>query len=226
MSSANPASNSQVSASRIPPNQISADQVKRLRQQTGAGIMDCKQALMASKNDFDQAVEQLRKKDLSRAAKKAGRKAAEGAVASYIHQGGRIGVLLEINSETDFAARSQEFQNFIRDLSRHIAAMNPLFIKEEDIPPAALDREKKLFEEQAAERAKKKEIIPSIAQGLYKKWLADVCLMDQEFVKEGQEKKQTVSQALNELISKIGENIVVRRFSRFCLGEASSEKKP
>ena len=227
----------------------SAAEIRRLRKKTGAGIMACQQALQESKGDFERAEAWLRKKDLSQAAKKAGRKAAEGSVVSYVHPGGRLGVLLEVNSETDFAARGPEFQNFARDLSRHIAAMQPLFVSEGGIPPAVLEKEQKIFEEQAAERARRPELIPVIAKGLRKKWLEEVCLMDQEFVRESAEgesklngpgqgqsrqgqngkkkpQKQTVSQALNELMAKIGENIVIRRFSRFALGEVSGEEAP
>lgn len=202
-----------------------ADQIRRLRKKTGAGIMDCRQALLSCGNDFEKAEAWLRKKDLSQAAKKSGREAAEGSVASYIHPGGRIGVLLEVNSETDFAARSREFQDFVRDLSRHIAAMSPLFVSEGSVPAEILESETKIFEAKAAERAKKKELAPAIARGMLKKRMSEICLMNQEFVREEQDKKQTVAQALNELISKTGENIIVRRFSRFALGEKQGEKQ-
>ena len=201
------------------PAPAGVSQIRRLRKKTGAGISACRQALLASGDDLEKAEAWLRKKDLSQAAKKSGREAEEGLVASYIHPGGRIGVLLEVNSETDFAARSQEFQSFVRDLSRHIAAMSPLFVSEESIPAETLESERKIFEAKAAERAKKKELAPAIARGMLKKRMSEICLMNQEFAREDPIKKQTVAQALNELISKIGENIIVRRFARFALGE-------
>ena len=202
-----------------------AQDVKKLRQKTGAGFMDCKQALQASNDNFEKALDWLKKKGLSTAAKKSDRKAEEGLISSYIHGGGRIGVLLEVNSETDFVARNENFKSFVKQLSLHIAAMHPLYIKERDIPEELRAKENKIFKEQALSKAKKPEVAERIAEGLYKKWLEEVCLLNQEFVRESQEGKQTVEQALNELISKIGENIVIRRFVRFSLGETHEEKK-
>ena len=203
---------------------IQALEVKKLRQQTGAGIMDCKQALQASGNNLDKALDWLKKKGLSTAAKKSGRQAGEGLIFSYIHGNGRIGVLLEVNSETDFVARNQDFKSFVKELSLHIAAMQPLYIKATDIPKELIEKEKKIFKEQALLKAKNKEMASHIEEGLYKKWLAEICLLQQEFVRESAEGKQTVEQALNDLISRIGENIVIRRFVRFALGETVQEK--
>lgn len=204
---------------------IQAQDVKKLRQKTGAGFMDCKQALQASNNNFDSAVDWLKKKGLSTASKKAGRKAVEGLISSYIHGKGRIGVLLEVNSETDFVARNENFKAFVKQLSLHIAAMRPLYIKEGDIPEEIKEKENKVFEQQALSKAKKPELSEKIAAGLYKKWLEEVCLLNQEFVRENQENKQTIDQALKELISKLGENIIIRRFVCFSLGETYEEKK-
>ncbi len=201
-------------------SKIQAVEVKKLRQQTGAGIMDCKQALQSSNNNFDKALDWLKKKGLSTAAKKSGREAAEGRIISYIHGNGRIGVLLEVNSETDFVARNEQFKSFAKELSLHIAAMGPVYIREEDISEEAKEKEKIFFKEQALLKSSKKEISDRIAEGLYQKWLSEVCLFKQEFVRENAESKQTVKQALSDLIAKMGENIIIRRFVRFALGEA------
>ena len=204
---------------------IQAQDVKKLRQKTGAGFMDCKQALQACNNNFDEAVTWLKKKGLSTVAKKLDRKAVEGLIFSYIHGNGRIGVLLEVNSETDFVARNENFKTFVKQLSLHILAMQPLYIKEEEVPEELREKEKKIFKEQALSKTKKPEIAEQIAEGLYKKWLKEICLFKQEFVRENQEGLQTIEQALNELISRLGENIVIRRFARFALGETYEEKK-
>ncbi|MCY4512283.1 MAG: translation elongation factor Ts [Bdellovibrionales bacterium] len=200
-----------------------AEKVKELRSKTGAGIMHCKKALQESSNDLDQAVLWLRKNNLNQALKKSGRKAKEGVVASYIHGAGRIGVLLEVNSETDFVARNTDFQDFVRDLRLHIAAMSPSYIKEEDVPAELVEKEKNLFSEQAEKKSKDPKVKERISAGLYKKWLETVCLLNQEFVRQNQEgPKETVGVALSQLSAKVGENIVIRRFVRFALGEESS----
>lgn len=197
-----------------------AEKVKELRRRTGAGIMNCKKALQESDNDLDRAVTWLRKNSLSQALKKAGRQAKEGVVASYIHGGGRIGVLLEVNSETDFVARNEDFQNFVTDLRLHIAAMSPSYIKEEDVPSHLMEKEKQLFDKQAQTKSKDPKVTERISNGLYKKWLETVCLLNQEFVRQNQEgPKETVGEALTQLSAKVGENIVIRRFVRFALGE-------
>lgn len=205
---------------------VQALEIKKLRQKTGAGIMDCKQALKASNNDFSKALDWLKKKGLSTAAKKSSRSAQEGLVASYIHGNGQIGVLLEVNSETDFVARNEHFKSFVKELSLHITAMHPLYIKEDDIPKEIKEKEKGIFEEQALAKAKNKEVAGKIAEGLYKKWLAEVCLLNQEFIREGAEGRQTVQQVLNDLIARIGENIIIRRFARFALGETAETNSP
>ena len=204
---------------------VNSEHVKKLRQKTGAGIMDCKDALSFSDNNFEKAIEWLKKKDLNRVAKKSTRQAAEGLVTSYIHGTGRIGVLLEVNSETDFVARNETFKSFVKDLSLHIAAMNPLFVREDDIPSEVLESEKKIFTEQAKQKGKNEEMVARIAEGIYKKWLTEVCLLNQEFVRPEQEKKQTVLASLNDLIARIGENIVIRRFVRYELGEVDPKKE-
>lgn len=201
---------------------ITATSVKELREKTGAGMMDCKKALEETKGNFDEAVDWLRAKGLSKAAKKSGRVAAEGLVSSYIHAGGRIGVLLEVNSETDFVARNEEFQNFCRDVSMHIAALGPQFVSTADIDDATKDREKSVLRAKAIEEGKKPEFLDKILDGQIKKWASDICLLDQKFVKNPD---VTVGQLLQELVAKIGENIVIRRFVRFELGEGIEKKK-
>lgn len=201
---------------------ISATDVKELREKTGAGMMDCKKALEETQGNFEKAVDWLRAKGLSKAAKKAGRVAAEGLVTSYIHAGGRIGVLLEVNSETDFVARNEEFQNFCRDIAMHIAAMGPQFVQQTDIDQSAREREYAVLKAKALEEGKKAEFVDKILDGQMKKWASEICLMDQKFVKNPD---KTVAQLLQELIAKIGENLVIRRFVRYELGEGIEKKK-
>lgn len=201
---------------------ISATSVKELREKTGAGMMDCKKALEETKGNFDQAIDWLRAKGLSKAAKKSGRVAAEGMVTSYIHAGGRIGVLLEVNSETDFVARNEEFVNFTRDVAMHIAAMGPQYVQQADVDETAREKEKAVLRAKAIEEGKKPEFLDKILDGQIKKWAADICLLDQKFVKNPD---KTVGDLLNELIAKIGENLVIRRFVRFELGEGIEKKK-
>lgn len=201
---------------------ISANLVKELRDKTSAGMMDCKKALEETKGDFEKAVDWLRAKGLGKAAKKAGRIAAEGLVTSYIHAGGRIGVLLEVNSETDFVARNEEFQNFTRDVAMHIAALGPQFVSQEEIPQTARDKEKEVLRAKAIEEGKKPEMLDKILEGQIKKWAAEICLVDQKFVKNPD---KTVGELLQELVAKIGENLVIRRFVRFELGEGIEKKK-
>lgn len=201
---------------------INATAVKELREKTGAGMMDCKKALEENSGDFEKAVDWLRAKGLSKAAKKAGRVAAEGLVTSYIHAGGRIGVLLEVNSETDFVARNEEFQCFVRDVAMHVAALGPLFVQQTDIDQATRDREVGVLRAKALEEGKKPEFLEKIIDGQVKKWAADICLLDQKFVKNPD---KTVGEMLNDLIARIGENLVIRRFVRFELGEGIEKKK-
>ncbi len=201
--------------------QISASSVKELRERTSAGMMDCKKALEESKGDFDKAIEWLRAKGLSRAAKAAGRIAAEGVVASYIHAGGRIGVLVEVNSETDFVARNEEFQKFVGDIAMHIAAMNPKYVSQEEIDPAAAQKEREILKAKALEEGKKAEFIDKILDGQIKKWASEICLLDQKYVKDPD---KTVRDYQNEMVAKIGENIVIRRFVRYELGEGIEKR--
>ncbi len=201
---------------------VTAGSVKELREKTGAGMMDCKKALEETQGNLEKAVDWLRAKGLSKAAKKAGRVAAEGMVTSYIHAGGRIGVLLEVNSETDFVARNEEFQNFCRDVAMHIAALGPQFVSQNEIDPAAREKEKSVLAAKAVEEGKKPEFLEKILDGQLKKWASDICLLDQKFVKNPE---KTVQEVLQELIAKIGENLVIRRFTRFELGEGIERKK-
>jgi elongation factor Ts len=201
---------------------ITATDVKELREKTGAGMMDCKKALEETQGNFDKAVDWLRTKGLSKAAKKAGRVAAEGLVTSYIHAGGRIGVLVEINSETDFVARNEEFQTFCRDVAMHVAALGPQFVQQTDIDEATRNKEKSVLKAKAIEEGKKPEFLEKILDGQVKKWASEICLLDQKFVKNPD---KTVGEMLTDLVAKIGENLVIRRFVRFELGEGIEKKK-
>lgn len=201
---------------------ISASQVRDLREKTGAGMMDCKKALQENSGDFEEAVKWLRTKGLSKAAKKAGRTAAEGLVTTYIHGDGRIGVLLEVNSETDFVSRNDDFQGFCKDVAMHIAAMSPSCVRTEDLSEDAIKKEREVLEAKALAEGKKKEFLDKILDGQIKKWASEQCLMDQKFVKNPD---KTIQETLTDLIAKIGENIVIRRFARFELGEGIEKKK-
>ncbi len=201
---------------------ISATNVKDLRERTGAGMMDCKKALTENDGDVDKAIEWLRKKGLSAAAKKAGRVAAEGAVSAYIHGEGRIGVLLEINSETDFVARTPDFQNFVKDIAMHIAAAAPACVSSEELPQSLIEEEKKVLTAKALEEGKKADFIPKIIEGQINKWKSNKVLLSQPYVKDPD---QTIEQYLTNTIAKIGENIVIRRFERFELGEGIEKKQ-
>ncbi|BDG09466.1 translation elongation factor Ts [Anaeromyxobacter paludicola] len=201
--------------------EISATMVKDLREKTGAGMMDCKKALSESGGDFGKAEEYLRKKGLSAAAKKAGRAATEGAVASYIHMGGKIGVLVEVNCETDFVARTDGFQALVKDLSMHIAAAAPQFVRREEVPAEVIEKEMEIARAQAREQKKPEAIIEKIATGKVEKFYKDVVLLEQPFVKDD---KKTVQDLVTETVAKIGENVQVRRFARFVLGEGLEKK--
>ena len=195
---------------------ITSAMVKQLRDKTGAGMMDCKEALTASDGNFDQAIDYLRKKGMAAATKRSSKAAKEGAVASYIHMAGRIGVLVELNCETDFVAKTSDFQNLAKDLAMHVAAANPLYLKPEDIPADALEREKDIYRSQAEQEGKPEKIWEKIIEGKLKKYYEDVCFLEQKFVKNTD---ITVGALVKELIAKTGENIIVRRFARFQLGE-------
>lgn len=201
---------------------ISASKVKELREKTSAGMLDCKKALQETDGNMDKAIEWLRTKGLSKAEKKAGRIAAEGVVASYIHAGGSIGVLVEVNSETDFVARNEEFQNFTRDIAMHIAALAPQYVSQDEIPDDAKEKERSILEAKALEEGKKKEFLDKILEGQINKWAAEICLLDQKFVKNPD---KTVGEYLKDMIAKIGENLVIRRFARFQLGEGLEKKQ-
>jgi elongation factor Ts len=190
--------------------------VKQLRDKTGAGMMDCKEALTAADGNFDQAIDYLRKKGMAAATKRSSKAAKEGTVAYYIHMGGRIGVLVELNCETDFVAKTADFQNLAKDLAMHVAAANPLYLKPEEIPADALEREKDIYRSQAAQEGKPEKIWEKIIEGKLKKYYEDVCFLEQKFVKNTD---ITVGTLVRELIAKTGENILVRRFARFQLGE-------
>jgi elongation factor Ts len=198
---------------------ITADMVKGLRQKTGCGIMECKQALQETGGDIEAAIDALRKKGLKTAAKKAGRTTFEGQIGAYIHPGGKIGVLLEINCETDFVARTEEFQQLIKDICMQIAAASPQYVRREDVPQEVIEKEKEIYRAQLAESGKPENIIDKIIQGkLEKGFFACCCLLDQPFVRED---KRTIGQLVSEKIAKLGENLKISRFSRFQLGESS-----
>jgi elongation factor Ts len=201
---------------------ITASLVKDLREKTSAGMLDCKNALVECEGNFDKAVEWLRKKGLSKVAKKSGRVAAEGLVESYIHAGGRVGVLIEVNSETDFVARNEEFKAFVKDISMHIAAMSPQVVRSEELDANMIEKEKEILKAKGIEEGKKPEFLDKIVEGQISKWMAEVSLLDQKYVKDP---SKTVQDYLNEVIARIGENIVIRRFARYELGEGIEKKQ-
>jgi len=194
-------------------NTISAADVKRLRDQTQAGMMDCKRALEEAGGDFDKAVELLRVKGLARAGKRGEREATEGVVESYIHAGGKIGVLVEVNCETDFVARTPDFRQFAKDVALHVAAMGPQWVSEDEVPAEVVAAERRIYEEQASD--KPENVRPKIAEGRLRKWMEETVLLNQEHVKH--EKK--IEELRAELSAKTGENVVIRRFARFKIGE-------
>jgi elongation factor Ts len=202
--------------------EISANAVKELREKTGAGMMDCKKALTEAGGDLTKAEEVLRKKGLSAAAKKAGRIASEGAVASYIHMGGKIGVLVEVNCETDFVARTENFQALVKDIAMQIAAAAPQYVRREEVPASVTEKEMEIARAQAREQKKPDAIVEKIASGKVEKFYKDVVLMEQAFVKDD---KKSMQDVLTEAVAKIGENIQIRRFARFVLGEGLEKKQ-
>jgi elongation factor Ts len=202
--------------------EVTAALIKDLRERTGAGMSDCKKALTEVGGDVDKAIDYLRTKGLAKAAKKAGREATEGAVVSYIHGGGRIGVLVEINCETDFVARNEDFQGFTRDVALQIAAMNPQFVRKDEVSQSAIDHEREVLVAKAKETGKPDPVIQKMVDGQISKWMKEICLLDQSFVKDPD---KTIEQLQQELIAKIGENIKIRRFVRFELGEGLEKKK-
>ncbi|MFO7738670.1 MAG: translation elongation factor Ts [Desulfatiglandaceae bacterium] len=196
---------------------ISTALIKDLREKTGVGIMDCKTALNATDGDINKAVDYLRKKGIATAKKRGGRVTSQGQVASYIHAGGKIGVLLEVNCETDFTGKSEDFTNFVKDISMQVAATNPIAIDRENIPPDVLEKEKEIYATQASESGKPEKVIEKIVDGKLKKFFSEACLIEQPFVKNPD---ITIQDLLNEMIAKTGENIVIRRFVRFQLGDS------
>jgi elongation factor Ts len=205
--------------------EITAAMIKDLRERTGAGMSDCKKALVETDGDMEKAGEYLRKKGLAAAAKKAGRIASEGLITSYIH-GGRVGVLLEVNCETDFVAKTEDFQRFIKDVAMHVAGASPvpLYVSDAEIDPIALDKERQILTGKALEQGKKPEIVGKIVDGQIAKWKKDVCLLDQVWVRDPEGKK-TIGQLQTDIVAKLGENIRVRRFVRWELGEGLEKKK-
>jgi elongation factor Ts len=195
---------------------ISASDVKSLRQSTGAGMMDCKKALTETDGDMDKAVSWLRERGIAKAAKRGDKVAAEGAVHSYIHMGGKVGVMAEINCETDFVARGDEFQGLCKDICLQICSTSPLAVTRDELDPAVVAAEKELYIKQAAETGKPEQICVKIAEGKLKKWFSEVCLVDQNFVKDPD---KSIDQLTTELSGKIGEKITIRRFTRYQLGE-------
>lgn len=195
--------------------EVTAAMVRELREKTNAGMMDCKKALQETAGDLEKAVDLLRKKGLATAAKRAGKEASEGLVHAYIHQGGRIGVLLEVNCETDFAARSEAFQEFVKDLALQIAAANPLGIQREDVPAEVVERERAIYLDQAKASGKPATILDKIVDGKLRKFYEETVLLEQAFIKDPD---KSIQDYLNELIAKTGERVVVRRFCRYQLG--------
>ncbi|ANA83141.1 translation elongation factor Ts [Paenibacillus vortex V453] len=201
---------------------VSASAVKELRERTGAGMLDCKKALDETNGDIDKAIAVLREKGLSAAANKAGRVATEGVVESYIHGGGRIGVLVEINCETDFVGKTDQFKEFARDIAMHIAAANPKFVRREEVPTEELEKEKEILKNQALNEGKPEKIVEKMVEGRINKYYEEYCLLEQSFIKDPD---KTINTLLNEKISTIGENISIRRFARFELGEGLEKKQ-
>jgi len=195
---------------------ISAQAVKELREKTGAGMMDCKKALEETGGDAEKAVTYLREKGIAKAASKAGRAAKEGIIFSYIHPGDKLGVLLEVNCETDFVARTDDFKNFVKDIAMHIAATDPAGIRREEIDPKVIESERQIYRTQALNDGKPEKVVDKIIDGRIEKFFAESCLLEQGFVKNPD---QTVKELVDETITKLGENIVVKRFVRFRLGE-------
>jgi elongation factor Ts len=201
---------------------ISANQVKELREKTGAGMMDCKKALIEANGDMEKATEILREKGLAAAAKKAGRIAAEGLVEAYIHMGGKIGVLVEINCETDFVAKTEEFKELARDIAMQIAAYSPQYVRREEVPQEIIEKEREIYKQQAINEGKPEHIAEKMVEGRLNNFFKEVCLLEQAFIKDAD---KTVEQLVKEKIAKIGENISVRRFVRFQLGEGLEKRQ-
>ncbi|GFR37698.1 elongation factor Ts [Insulibacter thermoxylanivorax] len=201
---------------------VTAAQVKELREKTGAGMLDCKKALEEAQGDMEQAMKILREKGLSAAAKKAGRLATEGLVESYIHGEGRIGVLVEVNCETDFVAKTDNFKQFVRDIAMQIAAAAPKYVSKDEVPEEELNKEREILRAQALNEGKPEKIVDKMVEGRMAKYYEEVCLLEQSFIKDPD---LTIGQLLNSMIAQIGENITIRRFARFELGEGLEKKE-
>lgn len=197
--------------------EINASIVKQLREKTGAGMMDCKKALVEVEGDMEKAVDFLRKKGLATAQKRAGRAMSEGMIQSYIHMTGKLGVLVEVNCETDFVAKNEDFQEFAKNIAMHIAASNPLGIKPEDVPEEIIENEKSIYRAQAIEMGKPENILDKIVEGKLKKFYQENCLLNQPFVRDPD---MSIADLMNDLIAKIGENITIKRFVRYQIGES------
>jgi elongation factor Ts len=200
---------------------VSAAAVKELREKTGAGMMDCKKALAECRGDLTKAVDYLRQKGLAAAAKKASRTATDGAVGAYVHPGGKIGVLVELNCETDFVARTAEFQNLLKDIAMQVAAANPRYIRPEEVPSGDLQKEREIYRQQALETGKPEKVIEKIVDGKIDRFYSEVCLLEQAFIKNPDRK---VADILTEAMARLGENIQVKRFSRYQLGEGGPQE--
>ena len=199
---------------------ISADAVKKLREKTGVGLMDCKEALKQSNGDMEKAMDYLREKGLAKLQKRMGKVASEGSIVSYIHTGGKIGAMVEVNCETDFVANTKEFQEFAKDIAMQITASNPLYVKREDVPQDVIEKEKEIYKKQALESGKPEKIIDKIAEGKLEKFYQEICLVEQSYIKNPD---ITVKELMEELIVKMGEKILINRFVRFQLGETIEE---
>jgi elongation factor Ts len=200
--------------------EISADAIKELRQRTGVGVMDCKKALLECSGNVNEAIDFLRRKGLAKAAKRAGRQTAEGLITSYIHPGGKIGVLVDIDCETDFVARTEDFQILAKEIAMHIAAMNPIAIRREDVPPQFIEKEKEILRAEAASSGKPKKVVDKIVEGRLEKFFAEQCLLEQAYIKNPD---ITVKDLIYGAIAKVGENITVQRFTRYQVGEILGE---
>ncbi len=200
---------------------VSAQTVKELRERTGSGMMDCKKALSESNGDIEKAIEYLREKGLAAAAKKSGRIAAEGLVEAYIHGNGRIGVLVEVNSETDFVAKNEDFKNFVKDVAMQIAAANPQYVRREEVPAEVIQKEKEILTAQALNEGKPEKVVEKMVEGRVEKFFKEICLMEQSFIKNPD---KTINDLLVEKIATIGENINIRRFARFEKGEGLQKR--
>ncbi len=200
---------------------VSASAVKELREKTGAGMMDCKKALAETGGEVQKAIDYLRQKGLAAAAKKADRVAADGAVGAYVHPGGKIGVLVEINCETDFVARTAEFQALLKDIAMQVAAANPRVVRREEVSAEELEKEKSIYRQQALDTGKPEKVVDKIVEGKLERFYSEICLMEQSFIKDPD---KSISNVINDAIARLGENIQIRRFARYHLGEAAAKE--